>query len=44
MEGVRMDPIDVGFGLAPTDQVFDAAWDVLEWKLWGPWDREDHNR
>ena len=30
------EPKDHGFGEAPTEEVFQAAYDVLEWKLWGP--------
>lgn len=32
--------VDHGFGLAATEGDFEAAWDVLEWKLWGPWESD----
>lgn len=28
---------DVGFGFAPTPDDFQAAHDVLEWRIWGPY-------
>lgn len=35
---------DYGFGLAPCQGDFDAAWDVLEWKIWGPWESDGSGR
>lgn len=34
-----MDPLkDHGFGFPPGPADFEAAWDVLEWQIWGPYE------
>jgi hypothetical protein len=33
-----MEVKDYGFGFAPTGADFEAAWDLLEWQIWGPWE------
>lgn len=40
MEVPVPEPKDYGFGLAPCSEVFRAAWDVLEWQIWGPWESD----
>ena len=41
MEVPVPEPKDYGFGLAPTTEVFDAAYDVLEWEIWGPFEENE---